>query len=57
MTRKTTLRLVAVLLALEAAAAILLPGPMPRAARIPTAGTALVAAVALWHLARQKFSK
>ena len=57
MTRKTTLRLVAVLLALEAAAAILLPGPMPRAARIPTAGTALVAAVALWHLARQKFSQ
>ncbi len=57
MTRKTTLRLVAALLLLEAAAALLLPGRMPRAARIPTAGTALVAAIALWHLARQKFSK
>jgi hypothetical protein len=57
MRQKTLLRLVAGLLLLEAAAAFLLPGRLPRAARIPTAGTALVAAIALWHLARQKFSK
>jgi hypothetical protein len=57
MSQKTLLRLVAAILLLEAVAAILLPGRMPRAARIPTAGTALVAAIALWTLARQKFSK
>jgi hypothetical protein len=55
MSQKTLLRLVAVILVLEAVAAMLLPGRMPRAARVPTAGTAFVAAVALWTLARQKF--
>ena len=55
MSRPTLLRLVAAILLLEAVAALLFPGPLPRAARIPTAGTAAVAAVALWTLARQKF--
>jgi hypothetical protein len=55
--RKNLLRLVALILLAEAVAALLLPGRMPRAARIPTAGTALVGAIALWHLARQKYSK
>jgi hypothetical protein len=51
--RKNTLRLIAGLLLAEGGAALLLPGHMPRAARIPTAGTAVVAAVALWTIARQ----
>jgi hypothetical protein len=57
MRQQNILRLVAGLLLLEAVAAFLLPSPLPRAARIPTAGTALVGAIALWHLARQKYSK
>jgi hypothetical protein len=55
MSQKTLLRLIAGLLLAEAVAAVLLPGRLPRAARIPTAGTALVGAIALWTLARQKF--
>jgi hypothetical protein len=51
--RKSTLRLIAGLLLAEGAAALLLPGRMPRAARIPTAGTAVVGAIALWTIARQ----
>jgi len=54
--RRLLLALAGILL-LEGIAALLLPGRMPRAARIPTAGTAVVAAVALWTLARQKGQK
>jgi hypothetical protein len=52
--QKNLLRLIAVILLAEGVVALLLPGPMPRAARIPTAGTAVVGAIALWTLARQK---
>jgi len=55
--QKNLLRLVALVLLAEGIVAILLPGRMPRAARIPTAGTALVGAIALWTIARQKFPK
>jgi hypothetical protein len=57
MSRKNLLRLIAGILVLEAAAAFLFPGRMPRAARIPTAGTAVVGAIALWTLARQRASR
>jgi Na+/H+ antiporter NhaD/arsenite permease-like protein len=53
MRRPRLLKLVAAILVLEAIAALAFPARMPRAARIPTAGTALVAALALWFLARQ----
>ena len=57
MSQKNLLRLVALVLLAEGIVSILLPGRMPRAARIPTAGTALVGAIALWTIARQKFPK
>ncbi len=56
MRQKRTLYVLAGILALEAVAAPLFPGRLPRAARLPVSGIALVAAAGIWLMARQKGS-